>query len=433
MQNTTKIDIDVDQKINLPKGIIHKNFYGFNLIFAPKFPNWIVLDDEELNLYKALNKFTIKEVMLNFKDKTKVLQNLLVLQNLVSKIYSADFFENSPIKQEEHISNIQKMIHINLTNDCNMRCSHCFVSAGLVPKKEINTKEIIKKVKEIQAINKKTKITISGGEPLLFKGLFEILQALKENEISLFTNGTLINKDNIKTLSKFVSNIQISTEGISKECYEKNRGKGNYEKFKNAIFLIKEHGIALDLAVTILPKYLDDICENLIDFVKEIDYADMKIRLNNEIELAGNALNMQIPADFKEKSDIKILKLIKELKQIGLYQGANKQANTHFTNCGIGTNIVIDCDGKIYPCNKFSKYFLDFNSSAKDILKEFDEINLKTSTQNIKQCQKCELKFICAGGCRIDNLNLNGNMNKPICSENFKENIYKKLIFDSLI
>ena len=67
-----------------------------------------------------------------------------------------------------------------------------------------------------------------------------------------------------------------------------------------------------------------------------------------------------------------------------------------------------------------------------NIFEQFNELNRNTSNDFIKKCRSCELKFICAGGCRVDNYNRTGNMLSPICDEKFKENIYRDLLQEYL-
>lgn len=52
-----------------------------------------------------------------------------------------------------------------------------------------------------------------------------------------------------------------------------------------------------------------------------------------------------------------INKLIKELFEYGINIKYPRVKSVRFRNCGIGTSIVLDSDGKIYPCSKFSTYF----------------------------------------------------------------------------
>lgn len=127
-----------------------------------------------------------------------------------------------------------------------------------------------------------------------------------------------------------------------------------------------------------------------------------------------------------------INKLIKELFEYGINIKYPRVKSVRFRNCGIGTSIVLDSDGKIYPCSKFSTYFCNKNISSKELIERFNKLNKDTNVDNMLKCKKCKLKFICSGGCRIDNLNHCNNMNEPICNDKYKKRIYEKLVNDEL-
>jgi radical SAM protein with 4Fe4S-binding SPASM domain len=57
-------------------------------------------------------------------------------------------------------------------------------------------------------------------------------------------------------------------------------------------------------------------------------------------------------------------------------------------------------------------------------------INSASEIAHIDYCQDCDLKFICLGGCKIRNKQLNGSYVIPACNEDFKLIKYYKLIYD---
>lgn len=88
------------------------------------------------------------------------------------------------------------------------------------------------------------------------------------------------------------------------------------KKVLQAINLIKAKNIPLYLAVTILPDTLLDIEENLVDFVKMLDYKNMQIRLNNEIEMSGAALHeLDLRNYDMQHSNIVVFNLIEKTRE----------------------------------------------------------------------------------------------------------------------
>ncbi|MBR0061027.1 MAG: hypothetical protein IJP68_06055, partial [Selenomonadaceae bacterium] len=57
----------VNDTLTLPENITRKNIGGFWIILAPDYPNWIILDDKELQMFSLLEeKYTIMQAMDHF-------------------------------------------------------------------------------------------------------------------------------------------------------------------------------------------------------------------------------------------------------------------------------------------------------------------------------------------------------------------------------
>ena len=105
----------------------------------------------------------------------------------------------------------------NCTRQCNLRCLHCYASAGnqKIPG-EIDTaagKAFIRDLAEFGI----PVLLFSGGEPLLREDLFELANFTSEQgiRVALSTNGTLITKEAVKTLKSIgFAEVGISLDGI---------------------------------------------------------------------------------------------------------------------------------------------------------------------------------------------------------------------------
>lgn len=428
-------EFDVNSRVNFPQETVCREIDGYHIVIAPEYPNWIVFDDVEYAIFEILSENTIIDGLNkyyaafpgNSEDDC-----VIAFTNFLAKVENCQFYGDSISEEEKTVESINKKVHITLTNNCNMCCPHCFVSAGLVPRQELNVDEILAVVENIRKLNGTTDIVVSGGEPLIHREIMRLLQGIKDHNVSLFTNGTLINDDNYEIIANCCQEVQISFEGVTQTVYESIRGSGNYEKALHAIELLKRTGIKITFAVTILPSTVEDIRDNLISFVDSIGYSNLEIRLNDDIEMAGNALSLDFAGFDKCEVDKLMISLVSQLQGLGVTKAASSGRNVRFKNCGIGTNIVIDADGKIYPCNKFSAYHRELHDNMLEIFRDFNDLNRTTSNDFMKKCRKCELRYICAGGCRIDYMNRHGDMLAVDCTPDFKESQYRKLLLDYL-
>jgi MoaA/NifB/PqqE/SkfB family radical SAM enzyme len=359
-----EIEFDVTKNIYLPSLLFEKQMKDCFVVLASEYPNWIILNEDEYGLFQYLKEDTLLDSLLYFqKASGKTDEEILTIsQSLLTKIEEAQFYLHTPIIQEEKISNIAKKIHINLTNNCNLRCKHCYLSAGTKEIINLDYKKLISFLDRLYQINGNTEVVISGGEPLCYNNIFETIAYLKNqgHKVILFTNGTMINSKNIKYIEKNCDEIQLSMEGISKYYYESIRGEGNYPKLLNAIDLINNTNMQLTLAITILKSTFSDVENRLLEFLEILEVKKINIRINDDVEYKGNAKQLD-PSNFifNHARKYRINSVIKNLNKNGYIIGPSRARNIHFSNCGIGTNIVINFDEKVYPC---SKYEIDYSS-----------------------------------------------------------------------
>src|SRR5688500_13915899 len=84
----------------------------------------------------------------------------------------------------------------NLTQRCNLQCSHCYMSAfaGAETAQELSTAECQRVIEEIAAVNPSVFMILTGGEPLLRRDLFDLARRCADQgfTVVLGTNGVLL-------------------------------------------------------------------------------------------------------------------------------------------------------------------------------------------------------------------------------------------------
>lgn len=172
------------------------------------------------------------------------------------------------IKKEESdrfYSKLAKLAHKNkfplkamfeLTYRCNFRCIHCY-NAPEKNKKELTAnqvKDILTQLRETGCWH----VGFTGGEPLIRKDIFEILEFAKVSgfRISLLTNGSLIDEkaaDRIARLGTSLNRVDISVLGAVQKTFEKiTQKEGSYNKVLRAVELLKQRGVDAQLKLTVM-------------------------------------------------------------------------------------------------------------------------------------------------------------------------------------
>lgn len=127
-------------------------------------------------------------------------------------------------------------LRIVLTTECNYKCKYCFAEGEQDKESRIirleKLKPVLKTAKEF-GINK---IKLTGGEPLLYPEMEELLEYIREIQIpyvDLTTNISLLNEKNIELLNRYhVNALTLSLNTLEKEKYEYLSGFPNFELVK---------------------------------------------------------------------------------------------------------------------------------------------------------------------------------------------------------
>ncbi len=128
-------------------------------------------------------------------------------------------------------------VMLYLTERCNLNCEVCFLKHIKLEHNELEVDNWIKLIDEISKW--KPRVSISGGEPLLYNGIDKILDYLRKKRLSttMTTNGTLIDK-HLLPVTNNVERLKISIDG-PEEIHDTLRGiKGTYNRVMHNITLL---------------------------------------------------------------------------------------------------------------------------------------------------------------------------------------------------
>jgi len=429
-------EFQLTDTVEIPLKITHHQIDELFLIIAKDIPTWIVLKKDEYKLYELIEKkLTLEEVLIYSIDNYSFSEEYArkIMETLLYKIEESKFYLSTKTMIMDDANDIEKNVHVFVTHQCNLQCPYCYVSAGQPLKNELSVSGWKNAFSKLAKVAPKAEITFSGGEPLVKEGIFEIFEHSYNLDFQniLFTNGLLINDDNIDSLKKYVSLIQISLDGLSSNTHDITRNKGSFKKTFNSIQLIIDKNIDLDLAINITPDNIDEITNNLINFLKKLSYQKLNIRLNYHMDKEGFAINLS--DDYftvYQDNRNKIKKLISQLIDEGFYNTTEKEKFKQLRNCGIGLSFGIDSNGEIYPCDKLYKSYGNIKTDdLEKISDEFSKLNEATEVNNMPFCNNCDLKHVCNGGCRINNVIATGSYNIPLCSDDYRLQLYEKLVY----
>ena len=127
-------------------------------------------------------------------------------------------------------------MRVSVTDRCNLRCVYCMPAEGVasVPHEQILTFDEIARVCRVGAELGIRRIKLTGGEPLVRRGLPELVGMLKGitgiEQVTLTTNGTLLKEQINGLVSNGLDAVNISIDTLHPERYREITRGGSVEK-----------------------------------------------------------------------------------------------------------------------------------------------------------------------------------------------------------
>ena len=302
-------------------------------------------------------------------------------------------------------------IHINL--ECNLECTHCYVSPSERSSEFIPAEDIINLTRQAARAGYE-KIVLTGGEPLLHPERESLLKRLcwlrdywrelvrEQNytgtvpRVSLRTNMmTSLPVDELKLLGRAVDVVVVSIDG-DRETHDHRRGLGTYYR-------------ALKNLKTLLAT--EPECEVRLGSI--LNPSDARGSLGEAVRRIG--ANLGIGAKIRNFYPIGESKSLKQSSCAeplwANYSSDEVILTGEFfaaASCGLGSTLDIRPDGSISPCFALQPlpYELGKIDSGLDCLRELLEqspeiraIRQATVDSN-EACSRCMMRYLCHGPCR---------------------------------
>ena len=316
--------------------------------------------------------------------------------------------------------------YIYVTLDCNLRCTHCYAEGGK-SREEMDVLSIEKLIKEAIE-NKFRQVIIVGGEPLIHSRRKEMLNAIIKYKgqgvnIVLRTNLTgNFEDEDFRILAKAFDQVVASVDG-NEQTHDARRGKGTY---KNLTHNLEEYAR--------ISSGIPDAAELSLACVMAAK------DINGEPGQSVNALGRHLGVKRVRFRPLLPLGRASRLDEPVMCEGLMQHISPGemlktklrpLTTCGIGQNILINPDGRSYPCYAWCGEHTFIGNVIEEGLgvvmaspkfRRLSECNVDT----IEKCKDCSYRYFCGGACRAwgNQQQLNLNAAPPQC-DHLKERAEK--------
>ncbi len=150
-----------------------------------------------------------------------------------------------------------------LTKKCNLSCPHCYVAK--FSDEELTGEQRISLIEDAYRAGLR-KLDLTGGEVLLFSENLLLIDYICSLgiELTLFTNGTTLDENKAKFLSRYPLRVVMSLDGSRNETHKRIRGEGSWEKALKAASLLWEKRIPFSTITAINDSNFSEIEDQIL-------------------------------------------------------------------------------------------------------------------------------------------------------------------------
>jgi len=213
-------------------------------------------------------------------------------------------------------------LRVSVTDRCNLRCTYCMPEDGVQLMEHddiLRFDEIVEVVQE--AVNMGVdKVRITGGEPLVRKGIVDLVGKIGQidgiKDFAMTTNAIFLPKYATELVAAGLHRVNISLDTLNQEKYKGITRVGNLDNVLKGIEAAKKAGLS-------------------------------PIKINCVIKESSEEPDAQEVAAFCKKNDLKI----RYIREMDLEKGQFwKVKGGEGGACNICNRLRLTSDGKIKPC-----------------------------------------------------------------------------------
>jgi MoaA/NifB/PqqE/SkfB family radical SAM enzyme len=164
---------------------------------------------------------------------------------------------------------LEPVLQLHPTRLCNLTCSHCYTSSGPDARGELDAALLGACLVDAFALGYR-QLAVSGGEPLLYTGLVELLAQARAVgfRTTLTTNGLLVRPARWEPLAPLLDFVAVSIDGMPAE-HDAIRGRaGAFERTVANLATIRASGVPFGVIFT-LTQYNVDSLEHVVRLAAE--------------------------------------------------------------------------------------------------------------------------------------------------------------------
>ena len=164
-------------------------------------------------------------------------------------------------------------LRLSVTDRCDLRCVYCMAEdMTFLPKAELLSLEELERLAGAFIRLGVRKLRLTGGEPLVRRGILDLVDRLGSNlgqgleELTLTTNGTLLAGAADRLAAAGVRRINVSLDSLVPERFRKITRGGDLAKVREGLVAAQRAGLAVKINTVALHGVNEDEYDRLIEW-----------------------------------------------------------------------------------------------------------------------------------------------------------------------
>lgn len=186
------------------------------------------------------------------------------------------------------------IVELEVTNRCNLSCEHCYVDTAVAC--DVPSEKAFSLIEESDRLGI-NRFVITGGEPLLYEGIYAVASFARRcgiPEVNLQTNGTLIHEFDAKEMRVF-NVVQLS---LDMSVSDVTRARTDYlVQMREKIELLRSYGISVFLFATIYKSALP-LMKEMVRFANSLG---VRLGFNKFVPIRGDDFSQEQSLSLSER------------------------------------------------------------------------------------------------------------------------------------
>lgn len=323
-------------------------------------------------------------------------------------------------------------IDMDLTVECNLRCTYCFKEKWTEHMEEQVAFDTLVWLIHASGPVKNLSVAFMGGEPLIrFKLIKKIVPFAKRRasqygksiHFTMTTNGTLVTDEVVAFWKRWGLSFHTSIDGTP-EIQDRNRpttgGRGSARLVEKAVPRILAYQPWVTARSTVVPANAGAIVASY-KYFRSLGYTEIAFVPGSHPDWVESDINLY-EDQFRDMAVLLMddLRAGHRVRVKGIEGYAQGQMNSRRPPhpCGAGRGMVlVDIHGDLWPCHRWNKathsswrigsIYEQFNDAIRSPL---DSRSFVDDLEN--DCAECPANTFCSGGCPAENLEQTGTVHR---------------------